>query len=71
MNGLYFYDGTFAQFAAWAEQFCQHYPRYQHDGKPAMGHILNAAHAEGYTEINSENIAAVQAALIARAKRKA
>jgi len=71
-DGLYFYDNTRDQFVSWARDFCKRYPRYQQkDGTPALGHLLNAANAEGYTEINAGNIAEVQAALERRATQKA
>ncbi len=71
MRGLYFFDNTRDCFLTWARDFCQRNPRYQQrDGSPALGHVLNAANAEGYTEINADNIAAVQAALERRASDK-
>ena len=71
MAGLYFYDDTRSAFIGWARDFCQRHPRYQQkDGSPALGHLLNAANAEGYSEINAGNIAEVQAALEVRAKCK-
>lgn len=68
-RGLYFYDNTRDPFLVWARDFCKRFPRYQQtDGTPALGHLLNAANAEGYHEINADNIVEVQAALEKRAQ---
>ena len=71
-NSLRMYDNTGPDFLKWCVDFCKRYPRYAHQvAAPQMWHIIGAIHAEGFDEINAQNIEQVKAALEARAAAKA